>query len=364
MPTELKRSFNHAAGGGTSNRDWWPNQLRLEHPAPAFLQVQSDGRGLQLRRRVQEPRPGGREEGPRGADDRLAGLVAGGLRPLRASVHPHGLAQRRHLPHRRRPRRRRQRQAALRAAQQLARQRQPGQGAPAALADQAEIWPQDFLGRPDDPHRQRRPGDDGLQDLRLRRRARGHLGAGPGRLLGRRGQVAGRQALLRRPGSRKSPGRRADGPDLRQPGRPERQPRPARRGPGYPRDLRPHGDERRGDGGAHRRRPYLRQDPRRRPRDARRPRAGSGRHRGAGPGLEEQLRHRQRGRHDRQRPRSHLDHHADEVEQQLLREPLRLRVGADEEPGRRPAVEAQGRRRSRHCAACPRPFEAASRPPC
>ena len=29
-------------------------------PAPAFLQVQSDGRGLQLREGVQEPRPGGR----------------------------------------------------------------------------------------------------------------------------------------------------------------------------------------------------------------------------------------------------------------------------------------------------------------
>ena len=22
--------FNHTAGGGTSNRDWWPNQLRLD----------------------------------------------------------------------------------------------------------------------------------------------------------------------------------------------------------------------------------------------------------------------------------------------------------------------------------------------
>jgi catalase-peroxidase len=41
------------------------------------------------------------------ADDRFAGLVAGRLRPLRPAVHPHGLAQRRHLPHRRRPRRRR-----------------------------------------------------------------------------------------------------------------------------------------------------------------------------------------------------------------------------------------------------------------
>ena len=162
-------------------------------PAPAFLQVQSDGRGLQLRERVQEPRPGGGEEGSRGADDRLAGLVAGGLRPLRPVVHSHGVAQRRHLPHRRRPRRRRQGPAALRAAQQLAGQRQPGQGAPAALADQAEVWPEDFLGRPDDPHRQRRPGNDGIQDVRFRRRSRGRLGAGSGRLLGHRDDLAGRQ---------------------------------------------------------------------------------------------------------------------------------------------------------------------------
>jgi catalase-peroxidase len=30
MTTEAKCPFNHAAGGGTSNRDWWPNQLRLD----------------------------------------------------------------------------------------------------------------------------------------------------------------------------------------------------------------------------------------------------------------------------------------------------------------------------------------------
>ena len=30
MSTESKRTFDHAAGGGTSNRDWWPNQLRLD----------------------------------------------------------------------------------------------------------------------------------------------------------------------------------------------------------------------------------------------------------------------------------------------------------------------------------------------
>src|SRR5688572_10138927 len=30
MTTETKCPFNHSLGGGTSNRDWWPNQLRLD----------------------------------------------------------------------------------------------------------------------------------------------------------------------------------------------------------------------------------------------------------------------------------------------------------------------------------------------
>ncbi|HEX3599361.1 MAG TPA: peroxidase family protein, partial [Lacipirellulaceae bacterium] len=30
MTTQTKFPFKHAAGGGTSNRDWWPNQLRLD----------------------------------------------------------------------------------------------------------------------------------------------------------------------------------------------------------------------------------------------------------------------------------------------------------------------------------------------
>jgi catalase-peroxidase len=53
------------------------------------------------------------------------------------------------------------------------------------------LWPikqkygkEDLLGRPDDPRRQLRHRVDGLQDLRLRRRPRGHLGAGRGHLLG------------------------------------------------------------------------------------------------------------------------------------------------------------------------------------
>ncbi len=30
MANESKCPFNHAAGGGTTNRDWWPNQLNLK----------------------------------------------------------------------------------------------------------------------------------------------------------------------------------------------------------------------------------------------------------------------------------------------------------------------------------------------
>ena len=40
--------------------------------------------------------------------------------------------------------------------------------------------------------------------------------------------------------------------------------------------------------------------------------------------------------------------HPDAVGQQLLREPVRLRVGADQEPGRRAPVAAEGRRRRGH----------------
>ena len=34
MTTETKCPFNHVAGVGRTNQDWWPNRLRLEllHP--------------------------------------------------------------------------------------------------------------------------------------------------------------------------------------------------------------------------------------------------------------------------------------------------------------------------------------------
>ena len=140
---------------------------------------------------------------------------------------------------------------------------------------------------------------------------------------------------------------------------PERQSGSARRGARHPRDVRPHGDERRRDGRADRRRTHVRQDPRRR---------RCGQYVGADPeaaGIEEQglgwknsFGTGNGGRHDHQRPRSHLDDHADEVEQQLLLEPVRLRMGTDEEPGRCASMETEARRRRRHRAGCARPVEA------
>ena len=250
-------------GGG--NRGWWPDRLNLKILAKNPAVANPLGEDFDYAAAFNSARPRRGQAGHRGRADHLAGLVARRLRPLRPVHDPHGLAQRRHLPHQRRPRRRRRRPAALRAAQQLARQRQPRQGPPPALAGQEEVRPGALLGRPDGPHRQRRARVDGLRDLRLRRRPRGRLGAGRGRLLGPGDRVARRRALQRRARARGAARRRPDGPDLRQPGGPERQPGPARGGRRHPRDVRAHGDERRGDRRADRRRPHVRQDARRRP---------------------------------------------------------------------------------------------------
>ena len=90
------------------------------------------------------------------------------------------------------------------------------------------------------------------------------------------------------------------------------------------------------------------------PRHQRRRRAGGRAARGAGLRLDEQVRRGQGRRHHHQRPGSHVDEDADEVEQRLLPPPLRLRVGADEEPGGSEPVAAEERRGRRHGAACPR----------
>ena len=69
--------------------------------------------------------------------------------------------------------------------------------------------------------------------------------------------------------------------------------------------------------------------------------------RGSGPRLEEQVRNGCRRRRHHRRPGSDLDADADAMEQPLLRQPVQVRMGADQEPGRRQAVESQ-RRRGHH----------------
>ena len=89
-----------------------------------------------------------------------------------------------------------ERAAALRSAQQLARQRQPRQGAAPAVADQAEIRQAHQLGRPLRPHRQCRDRIDGRSGVRLRRRPQGRVRTRDG-LLGHRRAVGRYRASKR-----------------------------------------------------------------------------------------------------------------------------------------------------------------------
>ena len=54
------RTSKPIAGGGTSNRDWWPNQLNLKILHQHSPLSNPMGEDVQLRRRVQEARPQGR----------------------------------------------------------------------------------------------------------------------------------------------------------------------------------------------------------------------------------------------------------------------------------------------------------------
>src|SRR5437016_2777849 len=92
--------------GSATFGGWAPVESRLVaestapgDPSPKLSLVQPLGRGVQLWRRVQEARLECSEEGHRGGDDDVAGLVAGRLRPLRAALHSNGMAQRRHVSH-------------------------------------------------------------------------------------------------------------------------------------------------------------------------------------------------------------------------------------------------------------------------
>ena len=74
----------------------------------------------------------------------------------------------------------------------------------------------------------------------------------------------------------------------------------------------------------------------------------SRRHRGTRPRLEEQLRQRQRRRYDQQRHRGRLEAEPDQMGHGLSEGAVQIRVGAGQEPGRRESVAGQGRGRSGH----------------
>ena len=217
------------------------------HPPPARPQDRPSGAGFRLPRGGEKAGRRRPEAGSDRADDRQPGLVAGGLGPLRRLDDPHGLACGRLLSPRRRPRGCRYRQPAFRATEFLAGQRQPRQGAAAAVADQEKIRQPGELGRPDRARRQCRLRIHGSEDLWFCLWPRGHLAPGKGYLLGCGTGVAGQGPLrgCRRRGlTRESARRGADGIDLCESGR-GRWPAgsPEDRG-GRARDFQAHGHER------------------------------------------------------------------------------------------------------------------------
>ncbi len=100
MSTEAKCPFHHTSGGGTSNRDWWPNQLNLKLLHQHSSLSDPMGKDFNYAEEFKSLDLAAVKKDLRQTDDRLAGLVAGGLRSLRASFHSHGVAQCRHVPHR------------------------------------------------------------------------------------------------------------------------------------------------------------------------------------------------------------------------------------------------------------------------
>ena len=82
-----------------TNQDWWPERLDLRPLRQHAAESNPLGDDFNYAEEFKTLDLDAVKSGHRGADDQVAGLVAGRLWPLRTVLHPHGLAQRRHLPH-------------------------------------------------------------------------------------------------------------------------------------------------------------------------------------------------------------------------------------------------------------------------
>ena len=289
---------------GHRNRDWWPNQLDISVLHPETPAVRSDGRGVRLRQGIREPRPRRRDQGSACPDDGLAGLVAGRFRSLRrpsSSAWPGTAPAPIASP-----------TAAAAPAPVSSASRRSTSWPDNGNLDKARrlLWPikQKYGRKISWADLMILTGNVALESMGFKT-----FGFGGGRadvwepeelVLGSRRHLARRRALQRRTRARRAARRGADGPDLRQSGRPERQARSGRGRARHPRDLRPHGDERRRNRRADRRRPHLRQDARRRRSVAVGAEPEGARDRGSGPRLEEQATAPAWRPHHHQRPGS------------------------------------------------------------